>query len=91
VKELAVLCQKGKGKLSFKSIGEEIINDKKTITFISSEQVKFKKFYEYEIQLKKKEGEGGGKTLIKKMSYASFDLIKPINEHDYMSEIYVYI
>jgi len=91
VKELTISSQKGKEKLTFKSNGEETINDKKTLTFISTELVKFKKFYEYEIQLRKKAGDGGGKTVIKKMSYAPFDLLKPINQKDYMSEIYVYI
>lgn len=91
VKELEITCQKSRNKLTFKSIGEESINEKKVISFISEELVKFNKFYEYEIQLKKKEGSGGGKTIIKKMPYASFDLLKPAKDNKYMSEIYVYI
>ncbi len=91
VKELSLTCQKGKEKLDFESIGDEKTADKQAISFITKKPVKFSKFYDYEVQLKKKEGATGGKTIIKKMPYAPFDLLKPVNEDYYLSEIYVYI
>jgi hypothetical protein len=89
--KLSINCQKGKDKIVFKNTGEEEVNDKKAVTFISEKAVKFSKFYEYEIQLKKQDSKGGGKVLKKSMPFAPFDIIKPMNEMDYMSEIYVYI
>lgn len=91
VKELNISCQKGKEKLSFKKLAEDTIDDKRVMSFISDEPIKFKQFYDYEIQLKKKESDSGGKTIIKKMPYAGFDLLKPTEGNRYMSEIYVYI
>jgi len=90
-KELSVITQKGKDKLEFVKLGEENIRDTKVISFISKEKVKFSKFYEYDIQLKKTDGSEGGKTIIKKMPYAPFDIIKPLDKKDFVSEIYVYI
>ncbi|GEM_PF-1639729 len=89
--KLTINCQKGKDKISFKNNGEEEVNDKKAVTFMSEKPVKFSKFYEYEIQLKKQDSKGGGKMLKKSMPFAPFDIIKPLNKEDYMSEIYVYI
>jgi hypothetical protein len=91
IKELSLTCQKGKEKLDFDSIKDEGTSENQAMIFITKKPVKFSKFYDYEIQLKKKEGATGGKTIIKKMPYAPFDLLKPFKEDFYLSEIYVYI
>ena len=91
VKNLKINCQKGSPKMTFKALGEVDYNNSKMHSFITDKPVKFNKQFDYEIQLKKQEGETGGKVLIKKLAFAPFDIIKPINETDYMSEIYVYI
>ena len=89
VKKLNVKCKKG--NITFKLLGEELIKDKKVIAFISEKPVKFSKYYNYEIQLEKLEGENGRKTLIKKLSYAPFDILMPGDGKHYISEIYVYV
>lgn len=91
IKSLKVNCQKGSSKLSFKGLGEFDYNENRMHSFITDKPVKYNKQYDYEIQLKKQEGEGGGKVLVKNLAYAPFDAIKPLSEKHYMSEIYVYI
>ena len=89
VKKLNINCKKG--NLAFKQLGKEKIKDKNAVAFISEKPVKFSKYYSYEIQLEKLEGENAKKVLIKKLSYAPFDILKPGDENYYMSEIYVYV
>jgi hypothetical protein len=91
LKSLRLNCQKGKPKMTFKDLGEFDYNDLRMHSFITEKPVKFRKEFDYEIQLKKQEGDTGGKVLAKNLAYAPVDIIKPINETDYMSEIYVYI
>jgi hypothetical protein len=91
LKKLNVEAQNGKGDISFKGLGNEEVNDKKVISFISDKPVQYRQYQDFEIQLKKKEGEGASKTLIKKMPYAPIDLIKPMDKENYMSEIFIYI
>lgn len=91
LKKLAVTTQNGSEKIPFKNSGEEEINGKKAVSFVSEQPIQFKKYQDIEIQLKKKEGEGAAKTLMKKLPYAPFDLIKPIDKENYTSEIFVYI
>jgi len=90
-RSIEIKSAKDKDKISFNSLGEEEIEKKKVFSFISEKVIKFQKHYNYENQLKKKESESGAKTIVKKMPYASFDILKPVYENSYMSEIYVYI
>ncbi len=89
VKKLSVSSKKG--EVGFKAAGEEMKDETKTFSFISEKPIPFRKSYNYEIQLKKQEGEGGKKTLLKKMAFAPFDMLKPYDEEHYLSEIQVYI
>lgn len=89
VKKLSVSSKKG--EVAFKSAGEEMLDDTKSFAFVSEKPIAFRKSYNYEIQLKKQEGEGGKKTLLKKMAFAPFDLLKPYDKEYYMAEIKVYI
>lgn len=91
MKNLNVACTKGSSKLTFKNLGKSEYNDNRMFSFMSEKPVKYQKQYSHEIQLKKQEGESSGKVLVKKLAFAPFDIIKPLNETDYMSEIYVYI
>ncbi len=90
LRKLAVNCSKGKEKIEFGSSQEEEIDNKNVITFLSNEPVKFQKQYDYEIQLKK-QSDASSKTLVKNMAFAPFDLIKPYNKEDYISEIFIYL
>jgi hypothetical protein len=91
VKKLTVTTPKQSSKIEFKSLGEFEYNDNRMFSFISEKSIKYQKQYDYEIQLKKHEGEGNGKILVKKLAFAPFDSIKPYDDTNYMSEIYVYI
>jgi len=89
IKNLSIECTKG--KVAFKSEGEETIHNTKAYAFISKVPIAYQKLYDFDIQLKKQEGEAGKKTLLKKMAFAPIDLIRPCEQDEYMSEIRVYL
>lgn len=94
LKGLNVVPQNNGEKIKFQAPKEIMIKeDKEALVFESEEPVKYKEFYDFSFQLKRGEGGNGGKTIIKKMQYASIDQIKPLenNKDKYCSEIYVYI
>ncbi len=95
LKGLKIVPQNNQEGIKF-SAGEEVTlkGDRKALVFESEAPLKFKEIYNYNFQLKRGEGENGGKTIVKKMQFASIDLLKPHNSKEadnYCSEIYIYI
>lgn len=95
LKGLKITGQKDKDGVKFSNPQEIMIkDDKSALVFTSEKPLKFQQFYPYSFQLKRGDNDSGGKTLIKKLQFASLEKLKPLNTKEpdgYFSEIYIYI
>lgn len=95
LKGLKVVPQNGNEEIKFSEAQKIIIQkDKEVLMFESDVPVKFQETYDFGFQLKRGDGNGGGKTIVKKLNSAALDQLKPFDKNkpdEYCSEIFIYI